>query len=104
MTGALQLGDAQVDLERLGNICRRYSVKELSVFGSVVRGEMRPESDIDVMVEFEAGARIGLLRFESLSEELGALMSRKVDLVTRRGLKDWIRPEVLKEARTIYAA
>jgi predicted nucleotidyltransferase len=100
----LQLGDAQVDKVKLAELCRRYEVKELSLFGSAVRGEMRPGSDIDVMVEFDPEARIGILRFESLSEDLGVLVGRKVDLVTKRGLKPWIRPHVLKEARVIYAA
>ena len=57
------------------------------LFGSAARGETRPESDIDIMVEFEPGARVGLVRFESLPEELEALAGRRVDLVTRRGLK-----------------
>jgi predicted nucleotidyltransferase len=59
------------------------------VFGAAARGELRPESDIDFMVEFEAGARIGLLKFMSLSDELEAAVGRKVDLVTKRGLKPW---------------
>lgn len=69
-----------------------------------MRGEMGPDSDIDVLVEFDPSARIGVLKFESLSEELEALLGRKVDLVTKRGLKSWIRPQVLNEARVIYAA
>jgi hypothetical protein len=104
MNRMLQLGDAQVDETKLSDLCRRYRVSELSFFGSAARGEMRPDSDIDVMVEFDPGARIGLLKFESLSEDLAALVGRKVDLVTKRGLKPWIRPHVLKEARVIYAA
>lgn len=71
---------------------------------SAARGEMRPESDIDIMVEFEPGVRIGLIKFESLVEELELLAGRSVDLVTKRGLKPWIRPHVLKDARVIYAA
>jgi len=63
-----------------------------------------PESDIDIMVEFEPGVRIGLIKFESLAEELEQLVGRGVDLVTKRGLKPWIRPHVLKDARVIYAA
>jgi predicted nucleotidyltransferase len=55
-------------------------------------------------VEFEPGVRIGLIKFESLVEELEALAGRRVDLVTKRGLKPWIRPQVLKDARGIYAA
>jgi len=74
------------------------------LFGSAVRGELRPESDIDILVEFEPGVRIGLIKFESLAEELEALAGRKVGLVTERGLKPWIRTEVLKKAQIIYAA
>lgn len=67
-------------------------------------GETRPESDIDIMVEFQAGVRVGLIKYESLVEELAALAGRRVDLVTKRGLKPWVRPEVLRDARVIYAA
>jgi uncharacterized protein len=55
MNQTLQFGDTQFDGPSLAEVCRRYGIKELSVFGSAVRGEMRPESDIDVMVEFEPG-------------------------------------------------
>ena len=104
MNQTVQLGDTQVDGPSLVEVCRRYGVKELSLFGSAVRGEMRPESDIDSMVEFEPGVRTGLVKFETLVEELESLAGRKVDLVTRRGLKPWVRPQVLKDARVIYAA
>jgi len=100
----LQFGDLQVDGPSLAEVCRRYGVKELSLFGSAVRGEMRPDSDIDIMVEFEPGVRVGLIKFESLVEELESLAGRRVDLVTKRGLKPWVRPQVLKGARVIYAA
>jgi len=91
-------------VDSIRELCLRYHVKELSVFGSAARGDMRADSDIDVMVEFEPGARIGLLKFEALSEELEVLLARKVDLVTKHGLKPWIRPHALKEARIVYAA
>jgi predicted nucleotidyltransferase len=104
MGHALQLGDALVDENKLADLCRHYDVRELSLFGSAARGEMQPGSDIDVMVEFDSGVRIGLLKFESLSEELEVLVGRKIDLVTKRGLKAWIRPQVPKEARVVYAA
>ena len=65
---------------------------------------MNAESDIDIMVAFEPAARIGLIKFESLVEELESLAARRVDLVTRRGLKPWVRPQVLKDALVIYAA
>ena len=104
MNQTLHLGDTQVDGPSLAEVCRRYGVRELSLFGSAVRGEMRPESDIDIMVEFEPGVRIGLIKFESLISELELLAGRRVDLVTKRGLKPWVRPQVLKDARVIYAA
>ena len=56
------------------------------------------------MVEFEPGLRIGLVKFESLAGELESLAGRKVDLVTKHGLKPWVRSRVLKDARVIYAA
>jgi predicted nucleotidyltransferase len=102
--GDVQIGDAEVDGPALAEVCRRYGVKELSLFGSGARGELRPDSDVDIMVEFDPGAHIGLIGFESLAEELESLAGRRVDLVTRRGLKPWVRPAVLRDARVIYAA
>ncbi len=104
MTPTLHLGDTQIDGLSPAEVCHRYRVKELSLFGSAVRGEMRPESDIDLMVEFEPEARVGLIKFQALVDELESLTGRRVDLVTRGGLKPWVRPRVLKEARIIYAA
>ena len=104
MNQTLHLGDTQVDGASLAEVCRRYGVKELSVFGSAVRGEMRPESDVDIMVEFEPGVRTGLIKFESLAGELESLAGRRVDLVTKGGLKPWVRSQVLKDARVVYAA
>jgi uncharacterized protein len=68
MNVALELDKLHVDGGALAAVCRRYNVKELSLFGSAVRGEMRPESDVDIIVEFEPGVRVGLIRFESLAE------------------------------------
>ena len=104
MNPTLHFGDILVDGPSLAAVCRRYGVKELSLFGSAARGEMRPESDIDIMVEFEPGERVGLIRFESLVGELESIAGRRVDLVTKRGLKPWVRAGVLKDARVIYAA
>ena len=65
---------------------------------------MHPESDIDFLVAFQAGTRIGLIQFEFLIEELESLTGRRVDLVTRGGLKPWVRSQVLKDLRVLYAA
>ncbi|MEO5924523.1 MAG: nucleotidyltransferase family protein [Bryobacteraceae bacterium] len=104
MSQTLTLGNTQLEGAVLAEVCRRYGVKELSLFGSAARGEMKPESDIDIFVEFEPGARIGVVRFELLVEELEALIGHKVDLVTKRGLKPWVLPQVLKDAKLLYAA
>lgn len=88
----------------IAEICRRYDVKELAVFGSAARGEMRPDSDIDLLVDFPPEARVSLLRHAAAERELTALLGRKVDLVSNRALKDAVRDEVLPQARIIYAA
>jgi predicted nucleotidyltransferase len=104
MGQTLELGSTLVDRASIVEVCRRYGVKELSLFGSAARGEMGLDTDIDIMVEFEPEARIGMIKFELFAEELTGLAARKVDLVTKRGLKPWVRTEVLKDLRVIYAA
>jgi predicted nucleotidyltransferase len=89
---------------RLAQICARYRVAELSVFGSTVRGNAGPDSDIDLLVSFEPDARIGLIAFNRLRRELEAELRRKVDLVPKDGLKPLIRDAVLSEAERVYAA
>jgi predicted nucleotidyltransferase len=103
MQRTLEAGEIRIDSALLAEVCRRFGVKELSLFGSAARGEMRPDSDIDIMVEFEPAVRVGLIRFENLARELETLMGRRVDLVTKRELKPWVRPEVMKDALNIYA-
>jgi len=88
----------------IAEICRRYQVKELAVFGSVVRGELRPDSDIDLLVDFLPEARPGLLGLSALMRELSTLLGRPVDLGVKPALKPLIRPGVLAEAQVIYAA
>jgi predicted nucleotidyltransferase len=88
----------------VAEICRRYQVKELSVFGSAARGEMRSDSDIDLLVDFLPDARISLLRHFAAERELSELLRRKVDLVSKRALRHTLRDEVLSQARLIHAA
>lgn len=94
----------QIPLDRLVDICRRYYVTELALFGSVLRDDFRNDSDIDVLVEFEAGARFGLFRYFELRDELAALLGRNVDLVEKQGLKAVIRDDVIASAQVLYAA
>jgi uncharacterized protein len=93
-----------VDEAKLAALCRRYEVRELSVFGSAARGEMRPDSDIDILVEFLPGASVDLVDYAGLMIDLSDLFGRKVDLVSKTGLKPLIRSSVLDEARVLYAA
>jgi len=90
--------------DRIAEICNRDGVREIAVFGSAARGDLRPESDVDILVDFEPGARIGLVKFAFLSEELEVLVGRRVDLVTKTGLKPRVRSEVLREAQLVYSA
>jgi predicted nucleotidyltransferase len=104
MSRMLQLGDAQVDETELSDLCRRYHVRELSFFGSAARGEMRPDSDIDLLVDFLPDAGIDLVDYAGLMLELSRFLGRKVDLVSKNGLKPLIRDSVLESARLLYAA
>lgn len=93
-----------MDEVKLAAICRRYQVRELAVFGSAARGETRPDSDIDLLVEFLPEAQVGLLEHAGLMLDLSELLGRRVDLVSKRGLKPLIRDSIIREARPVYAA
>jgi hypothetical protein len=88
----------------IAEICRRYQVKALSLFGSAARGEMRPDSDVDLLVEFLPDAEIGLIQHFAAERELSALLGRKVDLVSKRAIRKTLIEEILPQARLIYAA
>ncbi len=91
-------------LQAIAALCRRYQVRELALFGSALRGALRPDSDLDFLVEFEPEASVGLLALARMQRELEAVVGRGVDLVPRRGLKALIRDEVLASAEVLYAA
>ncbi len=88
----------------LAAVSRRHHVLRLSVFGSSARGDFRPDSDFDVLVDFEPGARVSLFDLADLRSDLADLIGVPVDLVTRGGLKPLIRERILSEARSLYAA
>ena len=102
--GVIDLFASALSVDRIAEVCRRFGVHELAVFGSAVRGDMRADSDIDILVEFQANAHVGLIKFASLSDELESLLGHRVDLVTKGGLKPRVRPFVLREAQVVYAA
>jgi uncharacterized protein len=92
-----------VDLTALDAVCRRYGIASLTVFGSAARGEDGPGSDIDLLYELRAGARLGW-EIEELSDELAALFGRPVDPVSRRSVHPLLRDAVLADERPLHAA
>ena len=100
----VSLGLIELDEGKLAQICQRYGVRELSVFGSAAQGTMRPDSDVDLLVEFLPDAEPGLLDHAGLMLDLSELLGRKVDLVSKKGLKPLIRDSVIRDARLLYAA
>ena len=88
---------------RLVKFCRKYHVRKLSFFGSVLRADFNPESDIDVLVEFEPGYIIGYVRLAGAEIELSQILGRKVDLRTPGDLSRYFRDEVMKGAEVQYA-
>ena len=93
-----------IDQDKISSFCRRYHIRRLSLFGSVLRDDFRPDSDIDVLVEFELGHTPGL-EFIRMEQELSALLGgRKVDLVTPKFLNHRIREKILSTAQIQYAA
>ena len=90
-------------LTEIAELCRRYRVRELSLFGSALRDDFRPDSDLDFLVLFQPEAEVGFLEFAGLQDDLADLLGREVDLVPKRGLKPVIRDEVLASARVVYA-
>jgi predicted nucleotidyltransferase len=104
MSRTLQLGCTQVEKAKLADLCRRYGVRELSLFGSAVRNQMRPGSDLDLLVEFLPEAQVDLVDYAGLMLDLSRLLDQRVDLVSKNGLKPLIRSAVLAEARLLYAA
>ena len=91
--------------EALETFCRRHGIRKLSLFGSVLKGTARPDSDIDLLVEFEPEARPTLLDLAAMEEELARLLGgRRVDLRTPTELSRYFRDSVLREAEVQYVA
>lgn len=93
----------KVSHEKLEDFCRRRHIRKLAFFGSVLRSDFRPSSDVDVLVEFEPEHIPGLAFFE-MEAELSRLLGREVDLQTPQFLSPYFRQEVLAEAEVQYVA
>ena len=93
----------KIDKEKVADFCRRHHIKRLALFGSVLRDDFGPDSDVDVLVEFEPGHVPGW-EFFSFEEELSQLLGRKADLNTLGFLSRYFRDHVMKEAEVQYDA
>lgn len=89
--------------DKITEFCRRNRIRRLALFGSVLRDDFRPDSDVDVLVEFEYGQRVGFFRMAALERELSGLLGRRVDLRTPAELSRYFRDEVLRGSEIQYA-
>jgi predicted nucleotidyltransferase len=94
-----------IDPTKLAELCRRHRIRKLSLFGSRLKGTARPDSDVDLLVEFEPDAGISLFDMARIEIELSALLDgRKVDLRTAQDLSRYFRDEVVRSAEPQYVA
>ena len=98
------LSQIEIPQEKIAELCRQFSVRELALFGSVLRDDFSASSDVDLIVDFAPDAQIGFMAFSKMQRELEDLFNRPVDLVSKNGLNRRIRQTILDEARVIYAA
>ncbi|HEX8363181.1 MAG TPA: nucleotidyltransferase family protein [Longimicrobium sp.] len=94
----------EIRRDQLAAFCRRHGIRELRLFGSVLRDDFHDGSDVDVLVEFEPGSTVGLLGLAQMELELSEIMARKADLRTAGDLSRYFRQEVLDGATVLYAA
>src|SRR5208337_5318995 len=93
----------QIPQDGVADFCQRHRIRKLALFGSVLREDFRPDSDVDVLVEFEPGHTVGLLRMAGLEIELSEALGRKVDLRTPAELSRYFRDEVARTSEVQYA-
>jgi len=92
-----------VPQEQMADFCRRNHIRSLSFFGSVLSEDFGPDSDVDVLVEFEPGHRVGLIRLAGMEIELSRILGRRIDMRTPADLSRYFRQEVLDVAEVQYA-
>ena len=96
--------NARIDIpeDKIAEFCKRNGIQRLSLFGSVLRDDFTPASDIDVLVEFKPGRTPGLAFFGSIPDDLSEILGRRVDINTPQCLSPYFRQKVLEEAEVIY--
>ena len=93
-----------VDADAIAQFCIRSHITRLAFFGSVLRDDFRPDSDVDVLVEFEEDCEPGLMRLAGMERELSGILNRKADMRTPEDLSRYFRDEVVANAEYLYAA
>jgi hypothetical protein len=95
----------EIPYDRIHDFCQRWRIKEFAIFGSTLRDDFRPESDVDVLVTFQRGAPWGLFEIMEMIEELQKIFGRNVDLVEKEALRNpFRRREILSQCQVVYAA
>lgn len=92
-----------LDDQDLRQFCARHHIRKLSLFGSVAQGVDRPDSDVDILVEFDPDCRVGFIRLARMERELSEKIGRKVDMRTPKDLSRYFRQEVVQSAELQYA-
>ena len=100
-----EMGKVQIDIpkEKIAEFCRRNHIRKLSLFGSVLRGDFKPDSDIDFLVEFDPEHVPGLIRLAGMEFELTEILGHKVDLRTPQDLSQYFRQKVIDSSEVQYA-
>jgi predicted nucleotidyltransferase len=94
----------QVEAKQIVEFCRKHHIRKLAFFGSVLRDDFRPDSDVDVLVEFESNCEPGLIGLAGMEQELSNILGRKADMRTPEDLSRYFREKVVASAEVQYAA
>ena len=99
----MSIKNVPISKSQIADFCRRHRIRKLSLFGSLLRDDFGPKSDVDVLVEFEPDARVGFFKLYDLEQELSQLFGgRRIDINTPNSLSKYFRDEVLAEAEVFY--
>jgi predicted nucleotidyltransferase len=100
----MKLNTVNIPEQELTDFCRRNHIRKLSLYGSILHENFRPDSDVDVLVEFESGHTVGYITLAGFEIDLSKMIGRKVDLRTPGELSPYFRDEVLREAKLLCPA
>lgn len=100
----MELHGVRIPRDRIASFCEANGIRRLALFGSILRDDFGPESDVDILVEFQPGTRVGYLAVARMTRELSEMIGRSVDVRTPAELHPAFREEVIREALTGYVA